>query len=160
MVPTLRARAVLVQSANGLGVADADDPQARQRGRGHLDAHALAGTQEAQATGIENVAVKGNLAAVIKQHAARAALIVVSVNTCLHGVRLPPGLVQHSRGMPPDPHGQCLSQRLVIINIGAQSRHVQVQPHVVAPVLVSGMGAKPRHKIAWGQRAEQHRPGA
>jgi len=112
-------RAVLAQSENGLTVADADDPQPRQRSRGHLDADALAGTHVAQATGIENVAFKGDLTAIVKQHTARAALIVVPVNTGLHGSRLPRGLVQHGRGMPADPHDQGTVQRLVVVHIVA-----------------------------------------
>ena len=55
---------------------------------GHLDADALAGAHEAQAAGVETRAVKGNLAAVVKQHAARAALVVIPVHAGLHGVRL------------------------------------------------------------------------
>lgn len=94
-----------LRSADGLTVADADDPQPGQRCRRHLDADALAGAHVAQAAGIEHVAVKGDLAAVVKQHAARAALIVVPVHAGLHGIMLVPGQAQYRRGVRADPDG-------------------------------------------------------
>lgn len=117
--------AVLFRSANGFTLADADDPQSGQRSRGHLDAHALAGPQHAQSAGVENVAFKRDLTAIVKEHTACAALIVVPVHTGLHvislviGSRAASGVVQHGRGVRSDPDRQGFAQRLVVIHISA-----------------------------------------
>ena len=84
-----------LRSPDGLIGADADYPQPGQLSGGHLDAHPLAGAQEAQATGVHDLDAKGNLTAIVKQHAARAELVVVTVHACLHGATLVLGRTQH-----------------------------------------------------------------
>ena len=113
----------------------------------------------AQATGIENVAFKGNLTAIVKQDAACAALFVILVNTGLHVSSLVPGLVQHGRGMPADADCQGVVQRLVVVHIGAKCGEVQIQPYAFAPVLACRVHSEPGMKALWGQRAEQHGSG-
>ena len=98
------------RSADALTFADPDNPQPGQRSSGHLDAYPLAGTQEAQATGVHYLAVKGNFAAVVEQHTARAVLFVIPVHACLHGTTLVLGRTQHDRGVPADSDGDGMAK--------------------------------------------------
>jgi len=107
------------RSADGLTFADPDYPQPGQRSGGHLDAYPLARAQEAQATGVHYLAVKGNLAAVVEQDAARAVLVVIPVHACLHGTTLVLGRTQYDRGVPADADGDGKAERLVVVHIGA-----------------------------------------
>ena len=123
------------RSADQLTLADADDPQPRQRRVGHLDAHALAGAQEAQATGVHHCDVEGNLAAIVEQHTARPVLDVVAVHACLHVPTLALGRMQYDRGVPSDPDGDGITERLVVVYVGAKGGKVKIQSYAVARVL-------------------------
>jgi hypothetical protein len=118
-------------SADGLAIANANDPQPGQRGLGHLDADSLSGPQKAQATGVERLGIEGNLAAIVEQHAARTALVVESVHAGLHATTLVLGCTKHHGGVPADPDGDRIAQPLVVVDIGAQCRQVQIQAYAV-----------------------------